>query len=104
MAKRYNAKRLLRELDALHAAGDVTATVATARRVRETAEQLERDVVRDARRAGVTWADIGALYDMSKQGAQQRFGGQVPEDVARTKTKKKVARVERPKGRSASGA
>jgi hypothetical protein len=29
--------------------------------------------VADARAAGVTWIDIGALFGLSKQGAQQRF-------------------------------
>ena len=36
-------------------------------------EELETTTVADARAAGVTWNRIGALYGLSKQGAQQRF-------------------------------
>jgi hypothetical protein len=36
-------------------------------------EALEADTVADARAAGATWGEIGALYGLSKQGAQQRF-------------------------------
>lgn len=40
---------------------------------RERFEALEEAAVREARAAGVTWKEIGALYGLSKQGAQQRF-------------------------------
>jgi len=43
-------------------------------------EALEAAAVRDARHAGVTWKAIGALYGLSKQGAQQRFRGAPPEE------------------------
>lgn len=33
-----------------------------------------------ARRAGMSWVDIGALLGISKQAAQQRFGGQRDDD------------------------
>ena len=36
-------------------------------------EDLEAATVAAARAAGVTWTEIGALYGLSKQGAQQRF-------------------------------
>jgi len=38
-------------------------------------EHLERTNVDQARAAGRTWAEIGALYGLTKQGAQQRFRG-----------------------------
>lgn len=43
------------------------------RRVRDAADALEHALVREARAAGVSWSRIGALYGLTKQGAQQRF-------------------------------
>ncbi len=34
-----------------------------------------QDVVAEARRQGCTWDELGLLLGLSKQGAQQRFGG-----------------------------
>lgn len=45
----------------------------TARRAREAADSAELAAVREARRAGASWARIGELYGLTKQGAQQRF-------------------------------
>lgn len=45
------------------------------RRLREAAELAEQAVIRDARGQGISWTRIGALYGLTKQGAQQRFGG-----------------------------
>lgn len=39
-----------------------------------TADDLARDSVDRARRAGRTWEEIGAALSISKQAAQQRFG------------------------------
>jgi hypothetical protein len=36
---------------------------------------LERKVVGSARDQAMTWAAIGEVYGISRQGAQQRFGG-----------------------------
>jgi hypothetical protein len=36
-------------------------------------EDLHAAAVADARAGGKTWTEIGALYGLSKQGAQQRF-------------------------------
>ena len=47
--------------------------LATARRQRESAESRELDAVRAARDAGASWSDIGDIYGLTKQGAQQRF-------------------------------
>ena len=44
-----------------------------ARAERESAELAERDAVAAARAAGISWARIGQLYGLTKQGAQQRF-------------------------------
>jgi hypothetical protein len=48
--------------------------------VRAARERLEVATIHDARHAGVTWEAIGALYGLSEQGAQQRFGGPRPGD------------------------
>ncbi|MCZ2108349.1 MAG: hypothetical protein LC118_02045 [Dehalococcoidia bacterium] len=66
--------RQLREaLNALEAAPDALGSLDAARKVRERSEELEREWVEAARKAGFSWSRIGALYGMSKQGAQQRF-------------------------------
>ena len=44
-----------------------------ARLARESAERDERTALREARSAGASWARIGELYGLTKQGAQQRF-------------------------------
>lgn len=55
------------------AADEPLARLAAARRIRDLADQLERDTVRTARESGVSWSKIGAVYGLTKQGAQQRF-------------------------------
>jgi hypothetical protein len=52
------------------------------RRLREAAEALEAAQVRAARKADATWNEIGALYGLTKQGAQQRFRATHNEAVA----------------------
>lgn len=47
--------------------------LAAARRTRELADALEHGVIRNAREARVSWAKIGTIYGLTKQGAQQRF-------------------------------
>jgi len=44
-----------------------------ARAGREQFERLELEQVRTLREQGTTWSRIGALYGLTKQGAQQRF-------------------------------
>jgi predicted RNase H-like nuclease len=46
----------------------------TAVAVVDASDRLIRETVEAARAAGVTWAEIGAVLDCSKQAAQQRFG------------------------------
>jgi len=65
------------------AAGDPMAQLDAARVLREAADELEANAIRAARKAGATWAAIGALYGLTKQGAQQRFRPVV--EVPRTK-------------------
>ena len=40
---------------------------------REAAEADEAALVLAARESGHTWSEIGSLYGLTKQGAQQRF-------------------------------
>ena len=51
------------------------ARLEAVREAREALEQLEAETARRARDSGVTWSQIGALYGVSKQAAQQRFRG-----------------------------
>jgi hypothetical protein len=68
-----HAKRITKALDSLSAAATPLARLDSARRAREAAEALERRSIDDARAAGLTWAEIGDVYGLTKQGAQQRF-------------------------------
>jgi len=76
MARPGPVKRLVSEMQALETrskkAGPIEA-LDLARRLREAAEDLERLRVIEAREQGVSWRQIGSLYDISKQAAQQRF-------------------------------
>jgi hypothetical protein len=74
-------KRFERAVDALAAVPDPLRRLDAVRTARERMEALEAAAVRDARTAGATWKAIGALYGLSKQGAQQRFRGAVPADA-----------------------
>lgn len=65
--------RIQRALRAHQTARDPLAALNAARTLREEAEQLERKSVDIVRAAGTSWSKIGALYGLTKQGAQQRF-------------------------------
>ena len=73
VAPRAPLKRALAALADLEASRDALDRLDLARMAREASEELERDLVRSARRSGATWTAIGALYGLTKQGAQQRF-------------------------------
>lgn len=73
MVGRSHAKRLERALDDLGRAKAPADRLRAARRVREAADKLETANIEAAREAGLTWAEVGALYGLTKQGAQQRF-------------------------------
>ncbi|MDO5534483.1 MAG: hypothetical protein Q4F65_07520 [Propionibacteriaceae bacterium] len=48
--------------------------ILAARKAMADAEQELRDAVNEARRAGDSWAVIGAALDTTRQAAYQRFG------------------------------
>jgi hypothetical protein len=66
-------KRITAALGALDVADGPISRLDAARLLREAAEELEGAQVEAARKAGVTWIEIGACYGLTKQGAQQRF-------------------------------
>lgn len=65
--------RFERAIGALRSDPDPVSRLDAVRRARERLEAVEVASIREARAAGVTWKAIGALYGLSKQGAQQRF-------------------------------
>jgi hypothetical protein len=73
MAGKPHAKRIAKALEGLEAARTDVDRLDAARRLREGADELERAAVETARAAGMTWSEIGAVYGLTKQGAQQRF-------------------------------
>lgn len=60
-------------MDAYQSSVDPLDRLGAARRIREAAERIEDDAADQARAAGHTWAEIGAVFGQTKQGAQQRF-------------------------------
>lgn len=70
-------QRLQKALDALASSPHALDRLDAVRRLRERAESVEVESVAQARAEGWSWTKIGALYGMSKQGAQQRFGTQL---------------------------
>jgi hypothetical protein len=73
MAPKNPLSRVKAALTAHAAAGDPLAQLDAARALREAADDLEAAAIRAARKSGATWSAIGALYGLTKQGAQQRF-------------------------------
>lgn len=49
----------------------------------DAAERTLHQLVTDARASGMTWAAVGDSLGISRQAAQKRFGGQVPQKVTR---------------------
>jgi hypothetical protein len=74
MANADPVKRVTRAVQALQGVTDPMARLDGVRWARELLEALESATVRAARESGATWKDIGLVYGMTKQGAQQRFG------------------------------
>ena len=60
-------------LDGFEAERDPLARLDKLRRAIDALQQLERLTLDVARDRGCTWTEIGALYGLTKQGAQQRF-------------------------------
>ncbi len=66
-------ERMRAALAELDETTDPQQRIATAQRIRQLAEELELAQVRSARERGTSWSKIGAIYGLTKQGAQQRF-------------------------------
>ncbi|MGV8978924.1 MAG: hypothetical protein ACOH17_12850 [Cellulomonas sp.] len=64
--------------------------VALAHAARSETDALLRGAVSSARSAGCTWEAIGQVLDMSRQAAQQRYGG---EDLSLPRTGGKILRL-----------
>lgn len=77
MANADPTKRVNRAVQALQAVPDPLARLDTVRWARQQLEELEAGTVRAARESGATWKQIGAVYGLTKQGAQQRFSAAV---------------------------
>ncbi len=73
MAEDSRTRRAVDALSEFEGEQDPLRRLDAARRAREATARLERDQVKAARRAGATWTEIGRLYGLTKQGAQQRF-------------------------------
>jgi hypothetical protein len=73
VASKNPVKRISAALVAFDVADGPMSRLEAARHLREAAEELEAAQVEAARKAGATWMEIGALYGLTKQGAQQRF-------------------------------
>ena len=67
-------RKLIESLLAFERADTELDQLAAAREARELADALEFVGIRRARDARVSWAKIGVVYGLTKQGAQQRFG------------------------------
>jgi len=67
------SRRVSKALSTLAALPDPLERLDAIRGAREALEQLAQDAVDEARASGATWKQIGALYGISKQAAQQRF-------------------------------
>ena len=80
VASKSLVKRILAALGALDAADGPISRLQAARRLREAAEELETAQVEAARKAGITWIEIGECYGLTKQGAQQRFRAVLSKD------------------------
>jgi hypothetical protein len=85
MAKADPGRRVTRALQELQTVPEPLVRLAAVRQAREQFEHLELATVRAARESGATWTDVGAIYGLTKQGAQQRFGSAVrtPSGTAR---------------------
>jgi hypothetical protein len=73
VASKSPIRRITAALGALNVADGPISRLEAARQLREAAEEVEAAQVDAARKAGVTWNEIGACYGLTKQGAQQRF-------------------------------
>jgi hypothetical protein len=68
-------RRVIRAYSRRVAAGDIEAISAMARIARETDTAI-RDAIAGLRSIGYSWADIGLRLNITRQAAQQRWGGE----------------------------
>ena len=73
MADSQTSRRVAKALAALSDVPDPMSRLAAVRRALRGLEELEQATVAEARAAGATWGQIGTIYGVSKQAAQQRF-------------------------------
>ena len=73
-----HTKRFDRALESLKGIPDPLLRLDAIRRLRKALDDLETATVIAARAEGVSWRDIGGVYGLSKQGAQQRFRAAPP--------------------------
>lgn len=66
-------RRVTKALASFGDIDDPLSRLAAVRRARQAMEALEHATVTQARAGGATWSEIGTLYGVSKQAAQQRF-------------------------------
>lgn len=78
MAEPLHTRRFNRALESLQAVPDPLLRLEAIRRSRKALDDLETATVIAARAQGASWRDIGAVYGLSKQGAQQRFRAAIP--------------------------
>lgn len=57
---------------------DPLTALAAAGQLRRELERREAVLVRKARNAGVTWAEIAAVLNVSKQAVHKKYGGRGP--------------------------
>jgi hypothetical protein len=88
------SRRFAKALASFAEVADPLSRLAAVRGAREALEGLEHETVAEARAAGATWGEIGSLYGVSKQAAQQRF--HLPPDSGSTPAKR--GRAARPSG------
>lgn len=79
MADPLHTRRFDRALETLREVPDPLIRLDAIRRSRLALDDLEIATVIAAREVGVSWRDIGAVYGLSKQGAQQRFRSATPD-------------------------
>ena len=73
MTVRKPEKAMTKALSDLARTSDAHERLQIVRELETALGALERHAVADARAKGVTWSEIGRVYGMTKQAAQQRF-------------------------------
>ena len=66
-------KRFDRAVHEMRDISDPLRRLEAVRRSLQALEELQAATVLEARKSGATWIEIGAMYGLTKQGAQQKF-------------------------------